>query len=160
MLTDIPLRVIDRLRPSAIRERIEQRQHAISSHLDELLDKVGAWASGLPSSFDQTRALGLRIHRELVGEIVLEVRLLVPALRRTDAWGDTRVEMLKARHRQRRAELMTLLGALKRADSTSLVRDLREFVALRNRDIADAKRTNHGANALRDDVIGVDVNGG
>lgn len=160
MLTNVHRRLRDRLSPTAVRERIEQKQHAISSHLEELLDKMGAWTSGLPSTFDQIRALGLRIHRELVGEIALEARILVPALRRTDAWGDARVQMLKAQHKQRRAELMMLLAALKRADSRSLVRDVRDFVAARDRDIAEAKRTNLGANALRDDVIGVDVNGG
>jgi len=151
---------LKRLRPSAVRERILQQQRAMFSRLDDLLAAVSALAADLPLALDQTRALALSIRRELLRNLALEAKILMPALRRADAWGETRAQTLEERHRVRRVELAALLDVLVRADPASLVRDLRQFVVTRKADMTQVQRNDLAPGVLRDDVTGVDVNGG
>lgn len=113
------------------------------------------------ASLERALALGHELRREFNAHLDLEDRLLVPALRDGDAWGEIRAQQVAAKHGELRQELQALpLHESCPLDPCALAARLIAVIeALR----ADMAREEHGVltpELLRDDVLGIDVEDG
>jgi iron-sulfur cluster repair protein YtfE (RIC family) len=149
------------MRPSAVRERILREHASIRLKLNELeraaerLETEGT--SAIPAAAELSRAL----YDELRDHIDMEDAILAPALRETDAWGEVRASKLEAHHRDQRVELKDL-GEVDVDSITpeTFAKRLRDFVAEVRADMVHEETGVLSPELLKDDVIGVDVEGG
>lgn len=148
------------LRPSAVARRMLEQHERLGSKLDELSRAGRELRAGGPLALERVLGLARGLHDELLAHIVLEGRLLVPALRDIDAWGKVRADKLLERLRIRRRELKDLRESCGQLRTGLLGGVIRRFVAGRLADMAHAERHVFHENVLRDDVLGVDVSCG
>jgi hypothetical protein len=148
-------------RPSSVRTCILEQHHALAQKLDHVQQSAAALAAAGHASLERAIALGRELCREFAAHIELEDRLLVPALREVDAWGEIRVQELARTHGQQQEELQALpLSEPCPVEPCALAARLIAIIeALR----ADMMREQQGLltpEVLRDDVLGIDVEDG
>jgi hemerythrin-like domain-containing protein len=155
------------MRPSAVRARI-QREH---QQLRELLSQLEAYVSALtvepPGDLDAVLTHARLLSLRLTEHVDLEDALLAPALRATDAWGEQRAIELVTHHVAQRREISGLLDTLERLsrqpDATAqatLAGTLRGFAAELELDMRHEDAALLHPDLLRDDVVGIAVEGG
>lgn len=148
------------MRPSGVRKRILREHEELRGRLDTLdalaerLDTEGEAA--IPDALAESRAF----YDVLIDHIDLEDEILAPALREADAWGDVRAEKLIGHHREQRKELEALAGADAKSSSAELASRLRRIIADVREDMVHEEKEILHRNLLRDDVVGIDVEGG
>lgn len=150
----------DRTRPSDVSGRICEQQRVLGSSLDELSRVAKTMLTGGPVAFARGIALTRTLYDELARHIALEAEILVPALRDADAWGTIRADKLVQKLRARRQDLRRLRKSCERHESTTLGGEIDRFIDDRRSDMAHAERHVLDAGVLRDDVLGIDVDGG
>ena len=121
---------------------------------------IGTLSTGGVVALERVLHLSRALHDDLAQQIELEGRLLVPALRESDAWGKTRAEGLLSRHKKRSVELIALRDTCSRGKGQSFADELRRFIVGRWADMARVDRHILSSGILRDDVLGIDVDGG
>jgi iron-sulfur cluster repair protein YtfE (RIC family) len=142
--------------PSEIRQRILDDHALLRRMFADLQGLLGAPAGAPPP--DEVRELGAALRQRFLAHLELEERLLVPALREADAWGEQRAGKVAREHALQRAQLDRLLDHLR--DATRAPAELaRELGALVNElevDMEHEERTALSPSLLRDDVVAVD----
>jgi hypothetical protein len=128
------------------------------------LDELARGANTLRTGGSVALAHVLRLTRtlcdELIKHIVCERKILVPALRDTDSWGEIRARTLVDRLRARRRELKGLRNSCVNAENETLAGDIDRFIDARRSDMAQTERDSLNRDVLRDDVIVIDSHGG
>jgi len=145
------------VKPSSVCSRIIRTHRTIGSRLDELSRVVALLSTGGRATHDKAVALTHTLADALSDQLALEGRLLEPALRQSDAWGALRADALIDRHVVRQGELRALRESCGAEASPDLVRTLRRFILARRTDMNRAERY---VLILRDDIVGIDVDGG
>ena len=98
--------------PSEVRKRILEDHRALRGVLDRLEALARGRLQGRESVSDELLAQARVLDQRLRKHMDLEEHILVPALRRADAWGPERVERFHAEHqRQRQRQIMTAVQA-------------------------------------------------
>jgi hypothetical protein len=149
------------IRPSRIRKRILREHQALQAALDQLevllTGVVGGTQSAAVSALEHARALCV----DLRAHIDHEDELLLPVLRAADAWGNVRADQLAQHHEQQRHAFgEQSLAGLRPEEPTAMVAWLRDLIAALRSDIAHEESELLGAELLRDDVFGIDVEDG
>lgn len=150
------------LSPSEVRARILNEHVFIRSRAEQLAELTRRVRAGDRSAGPALIQEGCAFLENLIGHIEHENRVLVPALREIDAWGEVRADEVLAEHREQVAEARALIEAL--ADSftrASVAADqLESFLAVLAADMASEERLLLRPELLRDDVVGIDVEAG
>jgi hypothetical protein len=118
---------------------------------------VALLSQGGRATHDKAVALTRTLADALSDQLALEGRLLEPALRQSDAWGALRADALIDRHVVRQGELRALRESCGAEASPDFMRTLRRFILARRTDMNRAERY---VLILRDDIVGIDVDGG
>jgi len=145
-----------------IRERILQDHEVIRRHLasvDALARRALAGESGLEP---ELREAGEALRERFLAHLALEDAHLVPALRDSDAWGEERAARVEHEHREQRAQMEQLLTDLRdgRRGGGELAQELLDLVDALIADMEHEERAVLDPDVLRDDVVGVAVEGG
>lgn len=107
------------------------------------------------------RDLLVQLCAEIELHLQYEEAVLVPLLRRADAWGPVRVEELAREHADQRFVIAALLEqAMESRDMGELVEEIARFTERLERDIDEEERDLLTAEALGDRIIVVDQTGG
>ena len=147
-------------RPSDVSGRIVGQHHAVRTQLDELSTVAKTLLSGGPEALKYALALTRTLCNDLAKHIALEAEILLPALRQSDAWGAQRADKLIERLRTRRQELERLRNECVNAKGETLGDQLDRFADDRRADMAHVERDSLHSDVLRDDVVGIDSQGG
>jgi iron-sulfur cluster repair protein YtfE (RIC family) len=149
------------MRPSAVRDRIIREHAELRVGLEEIeraaerIEQEGRPAMAAAVELSRAFYDALRDH------IDMEDAILAPALRETDAWGEVRASKLEAHHRDQRQELKDLSEVdAESYDPEVLVRRLRAFIKDVREDMVHEEKGVLSPDLLKDDLIGVDVEGG
>ena len=149
------------LRPSSVRIQILEHHRDLTRKLDHLQKAAVVLAAAGSASLDRALALGRELCKELSEHIELENQILVPALRETDAWGEIRAQELARQHWARRRDLAALpVDDPCAIEPHALAVQLVDLVAMVQADIANEDQSVLTPEVLRDDVYGIDVEGG
>jgi hemerythrin-like domain-containing protein len=148
-------------RPAAIREQIlreHQRIRGLLDHMDDLAERLARGEHGVaPRLRKWTRELGAVFRTHLA----LEERILVPAIREADAFGDARAAELLEEHATQRALLDHVIEDLHaRASDAMLAVGVRELVRALREDMVEEERDFLGEVLLSDTVVSLDAFGG
>jgi iron-sulfur cluster repair protein YtfE (RIC family) len=149
-------------RPSSVRTCMLEQHRALAEKLDHVQQAAAALAAAGHASVERAIALGHELCREIAEHIEIEDRLLVPALRDVDAWGEIRAQQLSQKHGQTQQELQALQldeHHCPLEPCALAARLIAVIEALR----ADMMREQQGLltpEVLRDDVLGIDVEDG
>jgi iron-sulfur cluster repair protein YtfE (RIC family) len=146
--------------PSEVRERILREHVALREALVLLGDALDAGDAGDADRFEEARSRTAKLCSQLNSHTELEDRVLVPALREADSWGEVRAAKLLVHHREQREELKLLA---EQAHSLAPAAFSQRAHALINDVIADMLHEEAAIindRVLRDDVIGIDVEAG
>lgn len=150
------------MQPSEVRKRVLQDHEQLRTRVE----RMEALARGVIAG-DADRARELRDCAEaLLGRLAEHMRwedlYLAPALEDADAWGPERAMLLAEDHREQRVVLSDLIDRL--TDPTETAGDLATLLlkwsAHLHRDMEDEEACFVNERILRDDVIGIDVEGG
>ena len=146
----------------AIRERILQDHEVLRGQLarvDALARRALAGESGLEP---ELREAGESLRERFLAHLALEDAHLVPALRDSDAWGEERAARVEHEHREQRAQMEQLLADLRdgRRSGAQLAQELFDLVNALVADMEHEERAVLDPDVLRDDVVGVGVEGG
>lgn len=150
----------DRMNPRDVAKLIKSKHREMRTRFDELSALTKTLVTAEPREFARFLRLAQTLYIELKSQIALEAKVLVPALRVADAWGKVRADQLIAQLRARRKELRNLRKSSARKERASIGPEVDEFIDGRRASMARAERDTLDAGVLRDDVLGVDVNGG
>ena len=150
------------LSPSEVRARILSEHVFIRSRAEQLLELIQRVRAGDRSAEQALIQEGCAFLEDLIRHIEHENRVLVPALREIDAWGEVRADEVLAEHREQVAEARSLIEALADAFTRASVAadQLEDFLAILATDMASEERLLLSPDLLRDDVVGIDVEGG
>jgi hypothetical protein len=141
--------------------RLIQDTHAdMRAKLDDFSRVASSMVTAGPAEFARAVRFTRTLLIELKSQIALEAKFLVPALRTVDAWGAIRADKLLAQLRTRRKELKNLRKSYSKGEQSTLGGDIDRFIEGRRAGMAEADRESLNPDVLRDDVLGVDVNGG
>jgi hypothetical protein len=143
-----------------VSRRIVEQHHSVLTQLDELSTVAKTLLSGAPEALKYALALTRTLCEDLAKHIAVEAKILLPALRHADAWGAHRADQLIERLRTRRMELDRLRNSCVNAKGETLGEQLDRFADDRRTDVAHAERDNLNSDVLRDDVVGIDSQGG
>jgi iron-sulfur cluster repair protein YtfE (RIC family) len=143
-------------RPSDVSGRIVGQHRAVRLQLDELSRVAKTVLTGGPAALKRALDLTRTLYDDLLKHIVLEGKILLPALRDADAWGKIRADTLIGRLRTRRQELRALHESCATAESKTLGREIDRFIDDRRADMAHAEREVLDPSVLRDDVLSID----
>jgi hypothetical protein len=124
--------------------------------MDELSRLASILPAGGPAALERTLELSRALHDALTDQIALEDRILLPALREADAWGGVRADRLIKRHLVRHQELTALRISCAKAPG-DFAGAIERFIVDRRADMRHAERH---VLILRDDIVGIDVEGG
>lgn len=147
------------MKPSDVRARILTEHAEIRAILDRLESVAQALRSGKRARFKDAEALRESLCAKLFSHIDLEDAILAPALRAADAWGPERAAQLLEHHREQRAEL-TALARVEGLEPAMRGERLHRLVEYIRDDMRHEESGLLDPNLLRDDVIGVAVEGG
>ena len=150
------------MQPSEIRACILEEHSALRAQLG----RVQEWTARAERR--ETRAgyrfveLARSLLEALLRHLDHEDRVLVPALRDADLWGDLRAERVVEEHREHRREARALLARLapQGAPDPDAVRAFDRFGEALLEDMAAEERTSLDPRVLRDDVIAIDADSG
>ncbi|MFT4627273.1 MAG: hypothetical protein ACI8PZ_005955 [Myxococcota bacterium] len=136
--------------PSDVRRAVLAEHRQIRQRLDDLLEQAhgGADAATLLTTCQALLPV-------LLDHIDLEDRILVPALREADSFGDVRVDMLVRHHEAQRVELRTAIAALGQpgTERAAILQAVRTLVYDLRIDMAEEDRDLLSPEVLRDDLI-------
>ena len=146
----------------SVRKRILEDHEVIRRHLaevDALARRALAGEDGLDGAL---RAAGESLRERFLAHLALEDAHLVPALRDSDAWGDERAARVEREHAEQRAQMERLLADLRdrRRTARELAQELLDLVEALVTDMEHEERAVLDPDVLRDDVVGVRVEGG
>lgn len=150
------------MKPSQLRERILS-QHAELRHLlEELSQLSGRVLAGEAGLEPALHAQGAELQATLLEHMALEDRVLAPALREADAWGDERAARLDREHASQREMLSQVLESLRQENLPvmRLALELRGLVSIVLEDMEHEEKAMLGADLLRDDVVSIDTETG
>lgn len=156
------------MRPSEVRSRIALEHEELRGRLAQLEAHVSALAEGIRAALPLVLAHTSELSARLLEHVDLEDRLLAPALRVADAWGEQRERELLTHHREQRRQIGDLLDALQslsqgRQDPSaivSLVRTVRGFAAELELDMQHEDAALLNSDLLRDDVVAIGAEDG
>jgi iron-sulfur cluster repair protein YtfE (RIC family) len=139
--------------PSEVRERVLADHRALRQMLEsvEVLARLVLQGkhTAVEKLQDQVRTLDDRMREHMA----LEERILVPTLRKTDAWGKERIERFHAEHERQREILGSVWPAAPDDSGRGLQLALLAWglVRLLLEDMADEERVSLNADVLRDE---------
>lgn len=138
--------------PSEVRRTVLAEHRRIRNALDDLQEL--AHGGGSTAQLQQACQ---QLLPSLLDHIDLEDRILVPALREADAFGDVRVDMLAQHHEAQRAELRAAIDALGQPgiDRAAVIAAVRKLVYDLQIDMAQEDRDLLSPDILRDDLVTV-----
>jgi len=146
-------------RPSEVRARILAEHtmlRAIFIDLDRLAEQANEDDESIEAALrERSRELCLTLGRH----IELENRVLVPALRQTDGFGDVRADQLLAEHAVQTRALRELLERIDSMARSELALAVRELISELRADIFHEERALLSEELLRDDVVDVSAGG-
>lgn len=150
------------MQPSQVREKILLDHAVIRTSIENLNALIAQVRSGDEGAGEHLTRDGCTFLEFLVTHIERENRVLVPAIREIDAWGEVRAEQLLKEHTEQTAEARSLIEALADAFTRPpLAADqLESFLAELEADMAMEERVVLSEDLLRDDIIGIDVEAG
>jgi hypothetical protein len=102
----------------------------------------------------------LRLSQALWGHLAMEDRLLVPALREVDGWGEVRAAEVLAEHGHQREELAVLVRVARTAAREQVAKAARGLIAALRVDMDREEHTLLSRDLLRDDPVVVDQTDG
>jgi CBS domain-containing protein/iron-sulfur cluster repair protein YtfE (RIC family) len=147
-------------RPSEVRARILDEHtmlRAIFIELDRLADQASEGPDEQVESAlrERSRELCLTLGRH----IELENRILAPALRQTDGFGDVRADQLLAEHATQTRALADLLERIDSMTVPQLATAVHELISALRADMFHEERALLSDELLRDDVVDVSPGG-
>lgn len=150
----------DRMTPMDIHRLIASEHRDIHAKLDDVSQLAKTLLSAGPSEFTRFLRRASTLFSDLKSQIGLEAKVLLPALRGADAWGNVRADQLIKQLRERRRELRDLRKSAGKREQATLGAEVDRFIDARRIGMAREERDSLHSNVLRDDVIGIDVSGG
>jgi hypothetical protein len=149
------------MKPSDVRARIQCEQQDLRALLDALGPLIQALETGARDSIGAVLELTRLLCRRLNQKADLEGAILTPVLEEVDAWGAQRAAALRAQHAECQCWLTDLEQALQRnLGCKALARTVRTFTERLARAMDHEDHTLLNGELLRDDVIGIGVEGG
>ncbi|MEM7410144.1 MAG: hemerythrin domain-containing protein [Myxococcota bacterium] len=150
------------MQPSEVRDFVLKDHDHLRERLAEIEATLRAYVDGTPDAAAQLRRRGTTLLAALSTHMDWEERFLFPMLRDADAWGPARVERLTHEHLEQRAQLAQELELLTdpARSNEQVAKSLHAFVALLRADMEEEESAFLGADLLRDDVVGIDVETG
>jgi len=150
--------IINSMRPSEISQLINDQHHDLKEKFIALMDAADALRAGGACAQTHAVALSLALCDQLSDHIAIEGTILVPALRNVDAWGKGRADHLIERLRIRRQAIESLRASCDPSHVLVLRWAINRFIddriaAMERAEVRDLR-------VLRDDVVGIDFNGG
>lgn len=148
--------------PSQVRDRILMDHAVIRDRLSALSSLIEEARSGDSHAGQQLGRRGRSFLEFFIAHIELENRLLVPALRQVDAWGDVRADRVRKEHAEQMTEVQLLLEEFGDpfTGSQEIATRLEDFIAVLEVDMAAEEKATLNPDLLRDDVVGIDVEAG
>ena len=153
----------EQMQPSRVLEYVLKDHADLRARLDRVESELESVSTG---ARQRVKPL-LEEAEALLDELLVHMRWedvhLAKALREADAWGPEREERLRREHREQRELLRQVVEELRgpaRADPTLLTRKIGDFVSLVRADMEEEEFSVLDPNVLRDDVVGIDVEGG
>ena len=146
------------MNPTSVRERILREHQEMRRLLDRLEAVARTLARGDRTRLEQAQALREGVSERLSDKIDLEGAILAPVLREVDSWGDMRVEKLHEYQREQRASLDGLDRDA--PDQATLAERWQRCVVHLREELRDEEADLLSTDLLRDDVIGIGVEGG
>jgi len=149
------------MKPSEVRRTILEDHATLRARFADLQDLLAALrrdgdpASAADARREQVRELAAALRQRFLRHLELEEGTLVPALRRTDSWGDERARRVLAEHadqRRRLDELLEHMGDPACSDAALAV-ELETLVEDLLTDMEHEERSVLSERLLRDDVI-------
>jgi len=147
------------MKPSAVRAQILREHEEIRGLVDGLEKAVAALKAGAPGAISTARAARDAICARLFDHIDLEDAILAPALAAADAWGPLREQQLLKHHAEQREQLHDL-EQLETLDPNELRERLQWLIDDLREDMKHEENALLDPDLLRDDVVGIDVEGG
>jgi len=148
------------MKPSEVRRTIlddHAALRALFADLRDLLRRLEQEGDSESSGDrkEQLRELAAALRQRFLRHLELEERTLVPALRRTDAWGEERARRVLDEHASQRQRLDALLEELGTPGSSgaALVVELEALLEDLLADMEHEERSVLSERLLRDDVI-------
>jgi len=148
------------MRPSEVRRTILDDHAALRARFADLRDLLGALRQDRDSSpedatREQVQELAAALRQRFLRHLELEESTLVPALRRTDSWGEERARRVLAEHADQRRRLDELIEHLADADCSdaALTIELESLLEDLLTDMEHEERSVLSERLLRDDVI-------
>jgi hypothetical protein len=141
------------MRPDDIRDRIS-REHVqiriLACTVDADCRRV------LDGGSARLRDSALALTRALWDHLTVEDRLLVPELRKLDAWGPVRAERIAEEHARQREELANLAQLARSGPSEELAARTRCLIAVLREDMDAEERDLLSPELWREDCVVVD----
>ena len=150
------------MKASQILERILEDHVALRGMLESLENRSKRVLDGERNLAGALRVEGEALLAKLREHMHWEDVHLAPALRDADAWGEERAERLAQDHREQRELLQHVLWSLQDQSRPAvlLARNLLDVVSTLREDMQQEERSLLYPIALRDGLIGIDVETG
>jgi iron-sulfur cluster repair protein YtfE (RIC family) len=147
------------MRPSEVRRTVLGEHAKLRGLLAEVQSLVSLVARGHRDAEDLLRERGRALHDFFCGHLDLEDRILVPALRQSDGWGEERARLVSEEHREQREIMSYILERLTDPQRPGIL-VARDLASLADRLAADMMHEEDAMlsdRVLRDDVIAIDA---
>ena len=150
------------MNPSEVRESILEQHDDLRRRLSALRELAAKSPSRAAQTSERLRDVGLQTLSALSDHLDYEDLHLLPALREADSWGDERARLVSAEHAEQRELFRYIVDRLHETERPGLLlaRELETLVDALLVDMAEEEKTMLNENLLRDDVVGIDVEGG
>ena len=150
----------DRMTPMEVRGVIADEHRAIRVKLDDVSRLAKTVLTAGPSELKRFLQRTRTLFSDLKAQISNEAKILVPALRSSDAWGHIRADQLIAQLRIRRRQLRGMRKSAAKGEQATLGAEVDRFIDERRIGMTRVERDSLDSNVLRDDLVGIDVSGG
>ncbi len=139
------------LAPSEVRKLICDQHRDIERRIAE----IELLMQGPDRPIEKTVGAMHEFTQYFLSHVDQEERILLPVLKDIDAWGDVRVDRMKAEHVEQRAQVKSLLARLKTEPSNEVKADIRAFFASLRKDIELEEAEHVHPDVMKDDPVTV-----
>jgi len=150
------------MQPSEVLRRVRHDHEGLRARVSEIETLAKNVMSGDEAQIGKLLECGKALTGTLAQHMRWEDLYLAPALEDADAWGPERAALLAEDHREQREVLARLIDSLEdpQEPASVLATNLVQFAHHLMQDMEEEEASFVNSNVLRDDVIGIDVEGG
>lgn len=137
------------LAPSQVREIIRGEHKQLGALLDEMEQLIG--------KKDHSRLNGclVNFNEMFLKHIAQEEKILLPALKDLDSWGDVRVSNMRKEHVDQRKRIADLADGISKKADDSTLKQLKDFIAEFRTEMATEEKECLHPDVMKDDPITV-----